>query len=151
MNPARRAVAGDASELVRLRGLGFATGSTGWQPEATATLRKRLSGPEPTWAAFVVDQPGEPRLVACALGVIDDRLGWSDNPTGRFGYVFNVITDPGYRRLGYSRACMEGLVGWYREQEVSQVDLRASEQGEGLYRQLGFVRTPDPAMRLDLG
>jgi GNAT superfamily N-acetyltransferase len=150
MSLARRAVADDAWELVRLRAFGLPPGSTGWQAEAAATFRKRLGDPEPTWAAFVVDQPGRSGLAACALGVVDDRLGWEGNPTGRVGFVFNVVTDPGHRRHGYSRQCMEALLGWYQEQGVLLVDLRASEEGEGLYRQLGFTRTSDPAMRLTL-
>jgi GNAT superfamily N-acetyltransferase len=150
MSLARRAVADDARELVRLRAVGLPPGSTGWQTEAAVTLRKRLDDPEPTWAAFVVEQPGRLCLAACALGIVDDRLGWEEDPTGRVGFVFNVVTDPGHRRHGYSRQCMEALLGWFQEQGVPLVDLRASEEGEGLYRQLGFTRTPDPAMRLIL-
>lgn len=43
---------------------------------------------------------------------------------------------------------MEALLGWYREQGVRRIDLRASAEAEPLYAALGFVRTPDPAMRL---
>jgi GNAT superfamily N-acetyltransferase len=150
MNPARRAVVDDIPELIRLRELPLRPDSASWQAESTATLRKRLGEPEPTWAAFVVDQPGESRLAACAVGIIDQRLGWGQNPAGLVGFVFNVVTDPDHRRLGYSRFCMEALLDWFREQRVSVVDLRASPEGEGLYRQLGFARTSDPAMRLDL-
>lgn len=45
---------------------------------------------------------------------------------------------------------MEALLDWFRERGVRRVDLRASEEGEPLYASLGFVRTPDPAMRLTL-
>lgn len=125
-------------------------GSTGWQAEAATTLRKRLGEPEPSWAAFVVDQPGQPRLAACAVGIIDERLGWGGNPAGLVGFVFNVVTDPAHRRHGYSRLCMEALLDWFRERGVPVVDLRTSPEGEGLYRQLGFARASDPAMRLNL-
>jgi GNAT superfamily N-acetyltransferase len=62
--------------------------------------------------------------------------------------VFNVATDPGFRRRGYSRACMEALLGWYRQRGVARIDLRASPDGEPLYRALGFTPTAGRAMRL---
>lgn len=62
----------------------------------------------------------------------------------------SVATDPDMRRRGYSRACMEALLAWFRERGVPRIDLRASCDGEPLYTSLGFVRTPDPAMRLTL-
>jgi ribosomal protein S18 acetylase RimI-like enzyme len=62
--------------------------------------------------------------------------------------VFNVATDPDQRRRGYSRACMEQLMGWFERRGVTKVDLKASPEGEPLYASLGFARTADPAMRL---
>jgi hypothetical protein len=43
---------------------------------------------------------------------------------------------------------MESLLQWFRSRGVGPVDLRASAEGEPLYADLGFRRTPDPAMRL---
>jgi hypothetical protein len=97
---ARRATAADAEELVRLRMVmfesvdGVAPEPGQWSQEAVRSLRERLPGPDARTAAFVVDRPGEPgRLSACAVGVIDARLGSPSNPTGLHGYVFNVATD----------------------------------------------------------
>lgn len=151
----RRAVPDDAPELVRLRGVmlagmeGHGPAPGPWQAVAEETLRKRLAEPDPagSLAAFVVDRPagdgpgGAARLAACAIGVIEQRLGDPVNPSGRYGYVFNVATDPDCRRRGYSRACMEALLGWYRERGVRKVDLKATEAGEPLYRALGFARS----------
>jgi ribosomal protein S18 acetylase RimI-like enzyme len=165
----RRAVVADVPELVRLRGVmlaglnGREPGPGRWQETAAGTLARRLSEPDSSLAAFVVDRPDEPRtvaaqpagaatsqpcLAACATGVIECRLADPDNPSGEIGYVFNVATDPGYRRRGYSRACMQALLGWYRQREVVRIDLRASPDGEPLYRALGFAPTSSPTMRL---
>lgn len=155
MSAARRAVPGDAEELVRLRQVmeeslsGPAT-DLGWRPAAVATLRDRLGDPDGTMAAYVVDRPGGPGLAACAVGTIEHRLGSSANPRGTTGYVFSVATDDDQRRRGHSRACMEGLLDWFRAHGVRRVDLRASPEAEPLYASLGFARTPDPAMRLKL-
>ncbi|MFD5632091.1 hypothetical protein [Streptomyces sp. NPDC127072] len=53
-------------------------------------------------------------------------------------------------RRGYARAGMETLLGWFRERGVTAVDLSASAEAEPLYASLGFVRKPDPSMRLRL-
>lgn len=45
---------------------------------------------------------------------------------------------------------METLLDWFRERDVPQVDLNASAEAEPLYASLGFVRKPDPSMRLRL-
>ncbi|GAA2700579.1 GNAT family N-acetyltransferase [Micromonospora olivasterospora] len=100
---------------------------------------------------FVVDKPDRPgELAACAVGTIDRRLGGPTNPSGLTGYVYNVVTDPGCRRRGYSRACLEALLEWFAGRGVRKIDLRASADGEPLYRSLGFVAVSGPTMRLNL-
>lgn len=153
----RRAVVDDAGELVRLRGLMLAAMSGRdpqpgpWQDAAVRTLVRRLAEPDGRFASFVVDKPDRPTgLAACVVGVIEGRLGSPDNPGGEVGYVFNVVTEPGYRRRGYSRATMRALLDWYRRHGITSVDLRASPPGEPLYRDLGFLPTATPTLRLVL-
>ncbi|MDT5036960.1 MAG: hypothetical protein QOE03_2145 [Micromonosporaceae bacterium] len=155
MTEVRRATAGDADELVRLRSVmlaavgGYDPVPDGpWQETAVETLRMRVAEPDGSLAAFVVDKPGIGGLASCVVGVIDSRLGGPDNPSGGTGYVFNVATDVEYRRRGYSRACMLALLAWYQGHGVAAVELRASVEGEPLYLELGFVRTSSPTMRL---
>ena len=150
---ARPAGPDDADELVRLRAVMLnavnpGDGSDEWRSYARERLVQRLGSS--SLAAFVVDRPGGPGLAACVVGVIEERLGGPGNPSGRSGYVFSVATDPDMRRRGYARACLVALLDWFREQGVRKVDLRASAEGEPLYRSLGFVRTPEPVMRLVL-
>lgn len=157
MDEARSAQVEDAGEMVRLRAImlagmnGSAPADDGWQDESRRIIQARIAAADGTFAAFVIDQPDHRgALAACATGIVEQRLGSPGNPGGRVGYVFNVATDPAYRRRGYSRACMTALLEWFGEQGIVVVDLRASEQGEALYESLGFVRTRDPAMRLRL-
>ncbi|TMM33030.1 MAG: GNAT family N-acetyltransferase [Actinobacteria bacterium] len=152
MIEARRATPDDAPELVRLRGVMYASFDGDqppprpWQDAAERYLRTHLVAPDDSLAAFVVARPGG--LASCAVGSIEYRLAGPNNPSGMTGYVFNVATDPDARRRGYGRACMVGLLDWYRRRGVTKVDLRASPDGEPLYASLGFVRSADPAMRL---
>ncbi|MCW2640042.1 MAG: family N-acetyltransferase [Dactylosporangium sp.] len=153
----RQATPEDAPELVRLRALMLASiggeepADGPWRETTLGTLRTRLAEPDGSLAVFVVDSPDQPgTLAACVVGVIESRLGSPDNSAGEMGYVFSVATDPDHRRRGYSRACMQRLLAWYQQRDVTTVDLKASAEGEPLYRSLGFVRTRDPAMRLIL-
>lgn len=151
---ARQATARDAEELVRLRGVLFDAMPGGareddWREPARLTFAARLAAPEPTMAAFVVDRPGG-GLAACVVGTIEHRLPSPGNPSGVTGYVLNVATDPDERRRGHSRACMNALLDWFRARGVRKVELRTSSEAEPLYQDLGFKRTPDPAMRLHL-
>ncbi|WP_330186321.1 GNAT family N-acetyltransferase [Dactylosporangium sp. AC04546] len=91
-----------------------------------------------------------PGLAACAVGVFEERLGSPANPNGLAGYVFNVATDPQYRRRGFSTACMRALLDWFAANDVAVVNLRASDDGLPVYTRLGFELQPGPAMRLTL-
>jgi GNAT superfamily N-acetyltransferase len=153
----RRAHPGDADELLRLRavmlaGVGGEVPEPGqWRAEALRVLGAQLARPVPRLAAFVVPAPDHTGgLVSCAVGTIELRLGGPDNPRGEVGHVFDVATDPGYRRRGYSRACLSALLDWYRSRGIPRVDLNASSQGMPLYLSLGFLPITEPALRLRL-
>ena len=156
MTLVRRAGPADAEEVLRLRQVMLDSvlgpdSSSAWHAESLPTVRGRLADPDGGFAAFVVDHPDRPdALAALAAGTIDYRIGSPSNPRGAIGYVFSVATDPDARRRGYARAVMETLLDWFRERGVLQVDLNASAEGEPLYASLGFVRKPDPSMRLRL-
>ncbi|MFI9045703.1 GNAT family N-acetyltransferase [Streptomyces sp. NPDC053427] len=147
----RAAVPEDAAELVRLRRLMFLAmngrdepGS--WEREAEAMARRQLAAPEAPLVAFVVDgEPaGAPHLAACAVGRIEERLPAPGHPSGRFGFVFSVCTDPRYRGRGYARATTEALLGRLAERGVTRVDLHATDEAEPLYRSLGFTEHSTP-------
>ncbi|MFE7317977.1 GNAT family N-acetyltransferase [Streptomyces sp. NPDC057555] len=152
----------DAAELVRLRRLMYLAmngrdepGS--WERAAEAAARRQLAGPDARLIGFVVDadtDPGAagaaaPRLAACALGQVDERLPSPVHPSGRLGFVFNVCTDPRYRGRGYARATTEALLAWFMEQGIGRVDLHATDDAEALYRSLGFTEHATP-LSLDL-
>ncbi|MFD3513997.1 GNAT family N-acetyltransferase [Streptomyces sp. NPDC058657] len=152
----RRAHAGDVAEVLRLRqmmleALGHGAEDTAWHSASLPGLRKRLADPDGDFAAFVAEHPSSTgRLGTMAAGTVDYRIGNPGAPLGNRGHVFGVVTAPDVRRAGGARACTRALLDWFRERGVVQVDLNASREAEPLYASLGFVRRPDPAMRLDL-
>ncbi|GAA2537900.1 hypothetical protein GCM10010435_01340 [Winogradskya consettensis] len=153
MIEARRATRADAREVMRLRkvmleSMDREVADGPWQDRGAEIFETQVLGG--TLGVFVVDIPDGPGLAACVVGAIDQRLPNPNDPDGRRGYVYNVATDPAYRRRGFSRACMQALLDWYARSGVTVVDLRASPDGLPLYESLGFRRTADPAMRIFL-
>ena len=112
-----------------------------WERDAVLVVRRGLAEAHPSLMAFVVDGdgPGEPHLAASAMGRIEDRLPGPRNPSGRFGFVFNVCTDERYRGRGYARAVTEALLARFAERGVVRVDLHTTPEAEGIYRALGFA------------
>lgn len=149
----RQAVEYDLVELIRLRALLFehlegdffnpSSADDGWLDTLAMVLKEQLTAD--TVRILVVDG-ADGRLAACGIGTIEQRLPGPHLRDGRVGQVLGVVTDPAHRRRGHSRAIMRGLLDWFRQREVSRVDLHASAQGEPLYRDLGFTPHPDPAL-----
>lgn len=149
---ARQAMEDDITELVRLRQLLFETlggdffnpssGGDDWRDALAAVLKEQLAAD--TMRILVVD--GDKGLAACGIGTIEQRLPGPHLRNGRIGQVIGVVTDPAHRRRGHSRAIMRGLLDWFRVRGVARVDLHASAEGEPLYRELGFVKHPDPTL-----
>ncbi|MBM7170285.1 GNAT family N-acetyltransferase [Streptomyces sp. G44] len=153
VRPAVRAAGeDDLPELVRLRASLFeelggdyfdpASGCDDWRHHLAAVLREQLASDDAR--ILVVD--GDAGLAACGIGTVDQWFPGPHNVNGRVGHVIGVVTDVPYRRRGYSRAILRALLHWFREREASRVDLYASPEGEPLYRALGFVDHPDPAL-----
>ncbi|MFF8937483.1 GNAT family N-acetyltransferase [Streptomyces paradoxus] len=152
----RRAVPADAEEVPRLRQVVidavFASDpSVAWHGESLPGLRARLGEPDGDFAAFVVDHPERPGVLASLVaGTIDYRIGKPGDPHGMVGFVFSVATDPGARRRGYARDCVTTLLAWFRERGARRVQLTASPEAEPLYVSLGFRPKPDPLLELTL-
>ena len=78
-------------------------------------------------------------------------VAWAPTPNDQSayrGYIFNVYTQPDYRRRGLAQQLMNAIFDYCRENEIKVVSLHASDQGRALYESLGFKQTNE--MRLFL-
>ena len=137
--PLRRANPSDAAELVRLRRVMFDAMEVDhsppeWAANAEAVLRERLASGE--MAAFVMEVDG--RLVSGVVGMVEQRLPGPKSPSGRWGYVQSMATDPDARGQGHGRAVFAALLEWFEEQGVPSVELHATRFGAPMYRSFGF-------------
>jgi GNAT superfamily N-acetyltransferase len=150
----RRAEADDAAALTRLRALmlsamGMLTENSDplWRDKAEEWFVRRLRDKH-DFAAFVIDDP-ELGVVSCAAGGCDYHAPGPANPSGVRGHVFNMSTDPRFRRFGYARACLEALLAWFRDEtEARVISLNATEDGIALYRSLAFTEPGNTVLQL---
>ena len=139
MGTLRRATPADAEDLTRLRGLmHLAMGSPSlpdaWRTACEDAFRRRLAADD--FVAFVVEVEG--RLVSCGAGWLEEHLPSPGQYDGRRGHIASMSTEPEHRRRGYAREVFAALMGWFAEHDIPRVDLRATEDGRGLYESFGF-------------
>ncbi|MFF2950413.1 GNAT family N-acetyltransferase [Kitasatospora sp. NPDC057965] len=146
----RPAGPGDADELLRLRVAVLDGGplDEAWRATFREDMRARL-GRDPDLLAYVVPADGG-GLAACAIGIVYRGYRGPTHPTGRWGRIHTVVTDPAHRRRGHARAVTAALVEALGACGCGSIELRATEAGAPLYRTLGFGPV-DGYMRLDLG
>lgn len=70
-------------------------------------------------------------------------------PGGRTAHVSNLVTRREARGRGLAGWCLAHLLDWAAGR-ADRAELFASDSGVEMYRRLGFVETPNPAMRLTL-
>jgi GNAT superfamily N-acetyltransferase len=134
----RRATPDDAQALTRLRGFMHEAMGTEltpeWQARCEADFRRRLASPG--FVAFLVEEDGA--AVACGVGWLEEHMPSPYQLDGRRGHVSSMSTDPAYRSRGLGRMVLRTLMGWFAEQGVPRVDLRATPYGQPLYESEGF-------------
>lgn len=90
-------------------------------------------------------------VVACAAAILRRLPPTPVFPEGADAYVHSVSTRPAHRRRGISRVLMSHLVAELERRGVERVELHATDQGEDMYRDLGFgSRGGGAEMRLAL-
>ncbi len=71
-------------------------------------------------------------------------------PAGRIAFVYNVYTEPAHRRRGLARRLMEAMHDWCRTEDITNIALNASRDGQPLYEAMGYSVATSPMMFLAL-
>ncbi|WP_328784464.1 GNAT family N-acetyltransferase [Streptomyces canus] len=127
----RQAVEYDLVELVRLQALRSGDLDGNELDSLAVALWEQLTADDVR--VLVVDAEDE-GLAACGIGAIDRRPPRPGARGGRTGHVIGVVTDPDHRRHGHSRTVIGGLLAWFRDHDVSRVELRAPVENAPLHR-----------------
>lgn len=69
------------------------------------------------------------------------------NPSGKWGYIMNMYTNPAFRRHGVCRNILNLLVKLANEQGATAMELHATKEGEMVYTKEDFVLHSEPTYR----
>lgn len=86
--------------------------------------------------AAIVEENG--KIISLAFLSILEKPANLSFPTGKIGTILNVLTYPEYRKKGFATQTMGLLIEEAKRQNLSYIELSASEHGKPLYQKLGF-------------
>jgi GNAT superfamily N-acetyltransferase len=90
----------------------------------------------------------ENKLAGLSGMVIREQPGNFELPNGKTGYILNIFTIKEFRRKGIATLLMQKLIEEARQKKLDRVELRATHDGEAVYRKIGFTEPHDLAMEL---
>jgi ribosomal protein S18 acetylase RimI-like enzyme len=91
----------------------------------------------------------ETGIIVGTIGlVIDIHPPAPNNPSGKIGYIMNLAVDKEHRRKGIARALMKKVIDFLKINNIVSAELHATDMGQELYEELGFIDSN--AMRITL-
>jgi N-acetylglutamate synthase-like GNAT family acetyltransferase len=87
-------------------------------------------------------------VVSTAFLAISEKPANYNFSNGKVGTLLNVYTYPEYRKNGISTEIMERIIKEAKEQNVSEIELLATNDGEKLYYKFGFTEPEMKYMKL---
>lgn len=105
---------------------------------------------EKDFFAYIAEDEG--KAVSTAFLVINEKPANPNFITGKTGMLLNVYTDPDYRRQGIATKILKELIEIAKKENLSYIEIVATEAGIPVYRKLGFIEkvADNMEMRLDL-
>ena len=91
---------------------------------------------EKTFVGIIAEKNNQ--ICATVFCSIAERPHRRANQSSKVGTIYNVYTYPQYRRQGIATTVLKRLCVEVEKQDISVLDLCASEQGKILYEKLGF-------------
>lgn len=78
-------------------------------------------------------------IVSCAFLLVIEKPMSPSFISGKTGTVLNVYTLPSFRHKGYAKFILNTLLEDAEKMDICSVDLKATEDGYGLYKAAGFI------------
>jgi GNAT superfamily N-acetyltransferase len=108
----------------------------------TAYFKKELNKTYLVWYATINNE-----VVSIGGLGVREQPGNIKNPSGLWGYIMSIYTDPKHRKKGLSTNILNRLTETAREMGVTAFELHATEEGEPVYVKNGFVKHNEPTYR----
>ena len=77
-------------------------------------------------------------IVSCCFLLVTEKPANPDFLNGKTGTILNVYTKPEHRHHGYAKKLMELMLDDAEKMKLDFVELKATEDGYGLYKKIGF-------------
>ena len=90
---------------------------------------------------YVAKDSGE--IVSCVFLLMVEKPMSPAFITGKTGTVLNVYTRPEYRQKGHAKQLMKVMLEDAKAKNISVLELKATEDGYGLYKSVGFEDVAD--------
>ena len=81
------------------------------------------------------------KIQSCCFLLVTEKPANPDFINGKTGTVLNVYTIPEHRRKGYAKKLIQIMLDDARQMRLDFVELKATEDGYGLYNAVGFKDT----------
>lgn len=85
---------------------------------------------------YICTDNGE--IVSCCFLLVTEKPANPDFLNGKTGTILNVYTKPKYRHQGHAKKLIEMMLEDARSMKLDFVELKATEDGYGLYKKVGF-------------
>ena len=77
-------------------------------------------------------------IVSCVFLLVTEKPANPDFLNGKTGSLLNVYTKPEHRHNGYAKKLLEMMLDDARDMCLDFVELKATDDGYGLYKKVGF-------------
>jgi predicted GNAT family N-acyltransferase len=89
-------------------------------------------------------------IISTAFLAISEKPANFHFINGKIGTLLNVFTYPEYRKNGISTNIMKMVLEESKKQNISEIELLATEDGEKIYKKFGFSESDNKYMKLRL-
>ncbi len=150
----RKASINDIETLIEYRIIFLKESYGAPSPEKESHLRKSLfeyftkSFSDNSFISWIAEY--ENNSVGFSGLVIREQPGNFDVPNGRTGYILNMFTLRDFRKKGICNSLFRKLIDESKQLNLDKIELHATEYGEPIYRQFGFIEPHDKALELKL-
>jgi GNAT superfamily N-acetyltransferase len=123
-------------------------------PELESFLRQSLrryfnrSLKDDSFVSWIAEY--ENKYIGFSGMVIREQPGNFEVPNGKTGYILNMFTVKEYRKNGIGSLLFQKLIDEAKQKELDKIELHATNDGESIYRQFGFIEPHFKALEIIL-
>ena len=123
-------------------------------PELESLLRQSLkqyftrSLKNETFVSWIAEY--ENKSIGFSGMIIREQPGNFEVPNGKTGYILNKFTIKEFRKNGIGSLLFQKLIDEAKQKELDKIELHATNDGEPIYRQFGFIEPHDKALEIIL-